>query len=101
MGNGQEVQGVEPHPLPTTVGIAVVEFMRETEDTDGLRKTEVAKMVRLTLGTPAGVAVVFFQGAEAEGVGKVLMEQGRLAELGIEVVRGNGRAGLRLGQSEG
>lgn len=83
MAEGQEIPGVEPHPLPVTVSFGVVEFTREEED----GSVAHAKMVRASFATPAGVAVVFFRPEEAVAVGEKLAETGGVAKVGLEVVR--------------
>lgn len=75
MDGNHQPQGVPPQPVPTAVQIA------STRDAQG------NKFVVVTLMTPVGQSVYFFDPDTADKVSEGLKESARLARTGLEIAR--------------
>lgn len=74
-GNSQPVQGITPQPLPTSVQLA------SSRDGSG------NKFVVVTITTPAGQNLYFFDPDSAEKIADGIKETARLARTGLEIAR--------------
>lgn len=74
-GNHQPTPTVSPQPVPTAVQLA------STRDGNG------NKFVIVTLTTPVGQNIFFFDPESADKIGDGLKETARLARTGLEIAR--------------
>lgn len=67
--------GISPQPVPTSIQLASV------------RSVDGRSLVMLTLSTPVGQNVFFFDAESAERIGDGIKETARLARTGLEIAR--------------
>lgn len=69
---------IQPDMTPTEINLAVVQVTKQ----GGVP----AQLVQMTVSQPTGVTYVFFEGDAAAEVGFNLMESGKQAKSGLQVV---------------